>query len=309
MKPPKVTIVGAAGGVGACLAHLLINAQDPYEIALIGRSPQSVACLLMDSASLAPLGRTPIVGHGETQDFHDSDVIVIAASVPLTAWAPRAESMAGNAEVVHPYFREIAKISADWRGHVIVVTNPIDVFSCWLQQHARIDRSRVLGYSWNDSLRLRVAVAKALGEDPADITAWVIGEHGDAFVPLFDRILAGGKPVRLSTRQRESALADLRTFYTRWGRLGIARTTVWTTAGGVARMIQDITGRRPVEWTASVALNGEYGVRDVNVGVPVAMDAGGGLAVVEWDLEPSQHAALQRAASVVRQLVDGLGGL
>ncbi|MFI1016017.1 malate dehydrogenase [Streptomyces sp. NPDC020965] len=309
MKPPKVTIVGAAGGVGASLAHLLVNAHDPYEIALIGRSPQSVTCLLMDAASLAPLGRTPIVRHGETRDFHDSDIIVITASVPLTAWAPRADSLADNAEVVHPYFREIAKISADWRGHVIVVTNPIDVFSSWLRRYAQIDRSRILGYSWNDSLRLRVAVARALGEDAADITAWVIGEHGDAFVPLFDRILVAGEPVRLSTPQCETILADLRTFYTRWGRLGIPRTTEWTTAAGVARMIHDITHGWPVQWTASVALNGEYGLSDVNVGVPVAMDAQGVLGVVEWNLEASQHAALERAAAVVRDRVDGLGGL
>ncbi|GLF92992.1 lactate/malate family dehydrogenase [Streptomyces yaizuensis] len=309
MRTPKVTIVGAAGGVGASLTHLLLQAREPYELALIGRSPQSIACLLMDAQSLAPLGRAPVVRAGEIADFHDSDVVVVSASVPLTGWAPRVDSLAGNAEIVHPYFREIAKISADWRGHVIVVTNPIDVFSSWLRRHARIGRARILGYSWNDSLRLRVAVARALGEDAADITAWVIGEHGDAFVPLFDRILVGGRRVGLSRRQRAHIRADLRGFYARWSRLGVSRTTVWTTAGGVARMIHDLTRGRPVDWTASVALNGEYGVRDVNVGVPVALDARGVLGVVEWDLEEPDRVVLGHAASLVRERVESLGRL
>lgn len=309
MKPPKVTIVGAAGGVGSALVHLLINARDRYEVALIGHRPQSVTCLLMDAEALAPLGRTPIVRRGGAEDFHDSDIIVVAASIPLTADGSRVGSMADNAEVLHPHLREISKISADWRGYVIVVTNPIDVFSSWLQQHAQIDRLRVLGYSWNDSLRLRVAVARTLGEDAADVTAWIIGEHGDACVPLFNRIQVRGRHVQLSTGQRQDILADLRSFYTRWGALGVSRTTPWTTAAGVARMIDDITRGRSADWTASIALNGEYGLRDVNLGVPVAMDAGGVSGVVQWDLEESEHAALRHAASLVRHRVDALGRL
>ncbi|MER6912734.1 hypothetical protein ABT354_13790 [Streptomyces sp. NPDC000594] len=309
MRPPKVAIVGAAGGVGSSLVHLLIRGPDPCEIALIGRSPQSIGCLLMDAESLAPLGRTPVVGQGDIRDFHDADIIVITASVPLTAWAPRADSMTGNAEIVHPYFREIAKIRSDWRGHVIVVTNPIDVFSAWLRRYAQIDRSRILGYSWNDSLRLRVAVARVLGEEAASVTAWVIGEHGDAFVPLLDRILVHGARVRLSARQRETVVGELRDFYVRWGRLGIPRTTAWTTAEGVARMIHDLTRRRPGEWTASMGLDGEYGLRDVSVGVPVTLDARGDLGVVEWELSAAEHTALRQAASLVRLRVDRLGGL
>ncbi|MFE3022058.1 malate dehydrogenase [Streptomyces sp. NPDC059256] len=309
MKTPKVTIVGAAGGVGACLAHLLVNARIPYEMALIGRRAQSITCLLMDSESLALLGRAPIVRRGGIDDFHDSDIVVITASVPLTAWAPRAESMAGNAEILRPYFREIAKLSADWPGHVIVVTNPIDVFSGWLQRHAQIAPSRILGYSWNDSLRLRVAAAQVLGADAADTSAWVIGEHGDAFIPLFHRILVAGRHVRMSAHQRDIVLTDLRSFYDRWSRLGIPRTTAWTTAGGVARMILDITQRRQSDWTASTALNGEYGLTDVSVGIPVAIDAQGVLSVVEWALEEPEQAALQRAACLIRERTDSLNGL
>ncbi|MFJ7423032.1 hypothetical protein ACIQXD_31165 [Streptomyces uncialis] len=155
------------------------------------------------------------------------------------------------------------------------------------------------------SLRLRVAVARALEEDAADITAWVIGEHGDAFVPLFDHVLLKGRHVRVSARQRESALAELRDFSTRWGRLGGPRTT----ASGVARMTHDLTHGRSADWTAPVAPNGEYGMSDVDVGVPVPMDARGALRVVEWGLGEAEHTALHQAASLVRQRVDGPGAL
>lgn len=93
------------------------------------------------------------------------------------------------------------------------------------------------------------------------------------------------------------------------GGVGRARTTVWTTASGVARMIRDLTHGRSADWTASVALHGEYGLSDISVGVPVTMDAGGVLRVVEWDLDGAERTALHQAASLVRQRVDGLGAL
>ncbi|MCM2391593.1 malate dehydrogenase [Streptomyces albipurpureus] len=309
MKPPKVTIIGAAGGVGSALAHLLISAPEPYEVALIGRSPESVTGLLMDAESLAPLGRVPMVAHGGTVGFHDSDVIVVAASVPLAARVSRVDSIVGNAGTVHPYFCEIAKISANWNGYVIVVTNPVDVLSGWLQRHARIDRSRILGYSWNDTLRLRVAVARVLGTEASDVSAWAIGEHGDALVPLLSRIRANGTRVQLCARRRDEVLTDLRGYYARWGRLGVLRTTPWTTAGGVARMIHDITRGGVPDWTASMALDGEYGLHDVNVGIPVTRTARGALSAVEWKLDEPEYTALRHAASLIRQRVDSLGRL
>ncbi|MEO3977809.1 hypothetical protein [Streptomyces sp. CAU 1734] len=309
MKPPKITVVGAAGGVGSALTHLLISAPDPYEIALIGRSPESVTGLLMDAESLAPLGGVPTVTPGGPEDFHDSDVIVVAASVPLSARVSRTDSMAANAETVHPYFRAMTGLPASWGGHVIVVTNPIDVLSGWLQRHARIDRSRVLGYSWNDSLRLRVAVARVIGADAPAVTAWAIGEHGEALVPLLDRIRAGGRRVCLCAERRAEVLTDLYGHYARWGRLGVRRTTPWTTAGGVARMIHDLTRGGAPGWTASMAMDGEYGLHDVSVGVPVTRAARGTLRAVEWELEEPEHAALRHAASLIRRRVDSLGGL
>ncbi|MFJ3903981.1 hypothetical protein [Streptomyces sp. NPDC090025] len=309
MNAPRITVVGAAGGVGSALAHLLLTAPDPYELALIGRHPDSVSGLLMDAESLAPLGRTRLVTRGGAADLHDADVVVMAAAAPFVPRTARVEALDLNAEVVHPYFRELAKLPPDWPGHVIVVTNPVDVFAGWLCRCGRIDRRRVLGYAWNDTLRLRAAVARALDEDPADVTAWVVGEHGDAFVALFDRILVRGAPVRLPAAARARILAELRGFYTRWGRLGVTRTTEWTTAGGVARMIHDLVHGHPASWPASVGLDGEYGLRDVHVGVPVAVGARGLPEVVEWELAPDEYAVLHHAAALVRDRVAALGRL
>jgi len=304
----KVSIVGGSGGVGSALAHKLVISSSPYEIALLGRRPEAVACQLMDFELLAPYGHASAIRQGGIDDFPDSDVIVIAASVPFSPRKKRADFLHGNAEILRPYFREIAKLPEHWPGHVIIVTNPIDALCTWLLDHVQMHRRRILGYSWNDTLRLKVDVARALGVAPSQVEAWVIGEHGDLCIPLFDRVFVAGRKVTLSPAQQSDILTRMRDWYPRWGSLGIARTTVWSTAEGVCRMIASMKQEGTADWAASVSLEGAYGIRDVSLGVPISMERGIP-SVREFPLNALEYDVLLRASAMVRQQAQAIGGL
>lgn len=300
MKPTKVTVVGGYGGVGSALAYTLVTSADPCEVALLGRRGEHVACQLMDLGGITPFGHTS-VRSGAVDDFADSDVVVIAASVPFGALASRRDYLSRNVEVLRPYFRALAELPADWAGHVIVVTNPVDPLTTWLGHSVRIERHRLLGYSWNDSLRLRIAVGQVLGTHASEVVGWVLGEHGDGCVPLFDRIRVGGVPAWLSPEQQRSVRAEIIGWYARWVALGVSRTTAWTTATGVARMIHDLAARTSSDWCAAVTLRGEYDIDDVAVGVPISIGSNRVSPVHEWRLAPHDRYSLHHAADVIRR--------
>ncbi|MET8826370.1 hypothetical protein ABZX40_30155 [Streptomyces sp. NPDC004610] len=305
----RVSIVGGAGGVGSALTRDLIASRSGYEISLLGRRSESVTCQLMDLEALEPFGHASLVRRGDIGGLPDSDVIVIAASVPFSPQKKRIGFLHDNAEILRPYFRAIARLPEHWPGRVVVVSNPVDVLATWLQNSARIDPRRIVGYSWNDSLRLRVAVARVLGIDPRHVEAWIIGEHGDLCVPLLDHVRVAGRQVRLGPDERAAVLTLVREWYPRWVALGLARTTVWSTAAGVSRMIREAEQGGPADCAVSVSLQGEYGLRGVSLGLPVSLEAAGLPRVREFPLTRHEHDVLRGAATAVQRQARALGPL
>ena len=226
--------------------------------------------------------------------------IVFAASVPFDPERKsRADFLAANAGVLRPYFQAVADLPAHWPGHVIVVSNPVDPLVTWLARHARIDRHQVLGYNWNDSLRLRAAVARAVRVQASQVEAWILGEHGEHCVALFDRIRISGSKLDLPATRQEEILDEITKFYSRWASLGLARTTMWSTSNGVAQLIDVLTQRKAAICAASLLLAGEYGFHDVSLGMPVRIDDGTVTEIIQWAIPPSATAKLQTAAEVI----------
>jgi malate dehydrogenase len=179
---------------------------------------------------------------------------------------------------------------------VIIVTNPVDPLTARLASRLG-DRRRVLGYTLNDSLRLRTAIGDARGVPASEVEAWVLGEHGDRAVPIFSRVRVGAEPVTLSASERGAASEFLRRWYRRHVALDSGRSSTWTSGAGVASMIAALAGGAGDPWVASVLLDGEYGLSGVAVGVPVVLGPRGVERVVEWELSPAELAALRDAAA------------
>ncbi len=182
---------------------------------------------------------------------------------------------------------------------ILVVTNPVDPLVTRLQRRTGLDRRRVLGYTLNDSLRLRTGLARALGEPPGSVDAWSLGEHGDLSVPLYSRVYVEGVQVDPTAAQRAAAEDYLRNWYVRHVALDSGRSSTWTSGLGVARMVTALAGGGQL-WPASLVLDGEYGISGVAVTVPVTLGPGGAEQIHEWELAAGELEALHASAEFVR---------
>jgi malate dehydrogenase len=296
----RVAIVGGAGGVGSSVAYNLLLLRRGYDVLLVDRRPKHVLSHVMDLEQTLELGATGSVRGAESGEVGSADVAVVTAGAPFAANTPRDEYLAANV----PILEEVAAaIPADWGGTVVLVTNPVDVLCTWLQRRTGLSRRRILGYTMNDSLRFRTGIGAALGVAAGSVEAWVLGEHGDHCVFLFDRVRHGGEPLELSSDQQAAAEAFARGWYPRHVALDSGRTSTWTSGLGVARMVDAVATGASETWTASVVLDGEYGIEDVAVSIPVSFELNGSLTIEEWELRPEQLAQLHAAADHVRRLV------
>ncbi|HLE99893.1 MAG TPA: hypothetical protein VI540_08345 [Gaiellaceae bacterium] len=303
----KVAILGGGGGVGSSTAFNLLRLGDPYEVVLADRRKEKVISHTMDLEQVLELGGTGTARAGVCEEALDADVVVVTASAPLTVNTSRLAYLHENAEIVGGIGDLLAQAGDSFEGVVIVVTNPVDPLCTLLHARAGLDRRRVLGYTLNDSLRLRTGIASALGVDAGSVDAWVLGEHGDACVPLFDRVQKDGAGVTLTASQRAEAEEFLRSWYVRHVALDSGRSSTWTSGLGIARMISAILRDSGDLWPASVVLAGEYGIDGVALSVPISLGREGAQRIHEWPLSSQEQAALAHASAVVREACEQIG--
>jgi malate/lactate dehydrogenase len=301
MPGVKVTLVGGAGGVGASVAFNLLL-RGSFEIVVVDPRPAQVQSHVMDLAEVLEQTGGGSVRAGQVDDVRDADVVVICAAVPLTLNTSRLSYLEANARIVDAIAPILAPSSI-----VLVATNPVDPLVQRLQAQTGIPRTRVLGYTLNDSLRFRTGLARALGARPGSVDAWVIGEHGDSGVPLLDRVRVDGEPVQPTVEQADAAVTYLRTWYSRHVALDSGRSSTWTSGLGIARMVLAIAHDSGELWPVSLVLDGEYGISGAAIGVPVTLGRAGALEVQEWHLSPEDLAALRASAAVVRAAAASIG--
>lgn len=300
----KVAIVGGAGGVGASTAFNLALMGGAHEILLVDQRPEMITSHVMDIQQVLELSPGCTVDGGDGSDVRGAEVVVLLSATPLVVGTSRLEYLAKNAAIADELADELPP---GWGGVIVIVTNPVDPLVTRLQRRTGLDRSRVLGYTINDSLRLRTGLGRSLGVPPGSVDAWVVGEHGDASVPLFDRVTVDGVAVRPTTEQAAAAEEFLRTWYVRHVALDSGRSSTWTSGLGVARMVAALDGDGEL-WPSSVVLEGEYGIEGVAVTVPVTIGRRGVEQIHEWKLDLHDLEALRASAEVVRAAVDSVDG-
>jgi malate dehydrogenase len=302
MARMKVTIVGGAGGVGASTAFNLVLMRGGHEVVIADNRPEMITSHAMDLEQVLEQSPGCSVRGGDLGDVPDSDVVVLLSATPLTVGTSRLEYLGKNALIADELTE---RFPAGWGGSVLVVTNPVDPLVTRMQKRTGMDRRRVLGYTLNDSLRLRTGLARALGMPPGSVDAWSLGEHGDMSVPLYGRVYVGGAHVVPTAEQRAVAEDYLRNWYARHVALDSGRSSTWTSGLGVARMIGAIA-RGGELWPASLMLDGEYGISEVAVTVPVTLGPGGAEQIHVWQLEVAELEALHASAELVRAAVAGI---
>ncbi|GGS30517.1 malate dehydrogenase [Streptomyces humidus] len=303
----KVVIIGGAGGIGSSAAFNLLSAQGTYEIVLVDTRPNMITSHTMDLENALGLATTADVVRGGTpEDAVDADVVVLSAAVPLRLNSSRSVFLADNARIVADCLRPLREAGDAFGGVVLLLTNPVDPLTTWTHRQDWLPRHRLIGYTLNDSLRLRTGIALALGVPAKDVDAWMLGEHGEGQVPLYSRVTVRGEPVELTTEQRHKAEEYADTWYTKHVALDSGRTSTWTTGLGTARLIEAMATGSDTVLPASVVLEGEYGVHGVSLTVPVRLGPKGVTHIERWDLPGHELDGMGKAAARVETAVSEL---
>ena len=310
MSLPKVSVVGA-GQVGATTAHLLAlkGLADLTLIDIVEGLAQGKALDIMQSAAIEGF-RVQVQGTTDYGAMTKSRLVIITAGLARKPGMSREDLLAANANIVGPIAERIAAVAPE--AIVIVVTNPLDVMVALTLQRTGFPRSHVIGMAGVlDSARLRAFLAQRLAVPSSEIQAMVLGSHGDLMVPLKSSITVRGEPIATTLRAEE---LDQLLQRTRDGGAEIVAllkqgSAFYAPASGVVEMASAILRDTHAVLPVCAWLEGEYGLRDVCIGVPAQLGAQGVERVVELSLSPEERAALTASAGQVSDSIKSLKGL
>jgi malate dehydrogenase len=312
MKRPKISVIGA-GNVGATTAHWCAAAELGdvvlLDIPQTGDMPKGKALDLMQAS--------PIVGFDSrvsgTTDYADtaaSDVVVITAGVPRKPGMSRDDLLGTNAKIVGAVAAEIRRTSPE--AMVIVVSNPLDAMVQRVWQVTGFPPHRVMGQAGVlDTARFRTFLAMELGVSVEDVSAMLLGGHGDTMVPLASCTSVGGIPVaQLLPAERLAEIVQR----TRDGGaeiVGLLKTgsAYYAPAAATAQMVEAIVRDKKRLIPVAAYCDREYGVGGYYVGVPVILGAGGVERIIELQLTGDEQAALQKSIDAVKSVVAAMARL
>jgi malate dehydrogenase len=298
----KVTVVGA-GNVGATVAQRIVEKEiaDVVLVDIIPGVPQGKSLDMLESAPVEGFD-AGMIGSNSYEETGQSDVVVITAGVPRKPGMSRDDLVATNEGIVSDVVRKLLPGSPE--AILIVVSNPLDAMCEVARRVSGFPRERVFGMAGVlDSARMRWFLAEALGVSVESTRAFVLGGHGDTMVPLTRYSTVGGVPVtELLPKEKLDAIVKR----TRDGGIEIVnflKTSAWyAPASAVVEMVDAVIKDKKKILPCAAYLQGEYGLRDVYVGVPVKLGKGGVEQILEIALTPEEKAALEKSAGHVREL-------
>lgn len=306
-SPTRVTVIGA-GNVGGILAQRLAekNLADVVLVDVAPGKPQGMALDLMQARAIEQHDRM-IIGTNDYSETANSDVIVVTAGVPRKAGMSRDDLLRVNAEIVAEVVPKA--LAASPNAVLVVVTNPLDVMTYLAWKVSGLPSHKVVGMAGVlDASRFQAFIAMELGISIADITAMVMGGHGDLMVPLPRYSTVSGVPLtELMTEEAISRLVER----TRNGGAEIVKlmqtgSAFFAPASAAYEMVDSILLNRRRIIPVAAYLNGEYGLRDIFMGVPVQMGRQGVDMVVELNLSDAELSALHNSAKSVRENIECL---
>ena len=312
MRRAKISIIGA-GNVGATTAHWCAAAELGdivlLDIPKTGTMPRGKA---LDLAQAGPIMGydAQIVGTTDYADTADSDVVVVTAGVPRTPGMSRDDLLQTNARIVGDVASQIKQTSPE--AVVIVVSNPLDAMVQRTLQVTGFPTQRVMGQAGVlDTARFRTFIAAELGVSVEDVSAMLLGGHGDTMVPLPSCTCVGGVPVgQLIPPERLAELIQR----TRDGGAEIVSllktgSAYYAPAAATAQMVEAIVRDKRRLIPCAAYCQREYGVGGYYVGVPVILGAGGVRRIVEVELTDAERTAFQKSINAVKELVETMDKL
>jgi malate dehydrogenase len=301
----KVTVVGGAGNVGATVARGVADKQLA-DVVVIDIADQKAAGVALDILEACPVygSDSRVIGTGDYAESANSDIVVITSGLPRKPGMSRDDLLNVNYKIMQTVTEQVVKHSPNCI--IIPVANPLDAMAQAIFKLSKFPRERILGMAGVlDSARMRSFIAKELNVSVENVHAFVLGGHGDTMVPLPRYSTVAGIPI---TDLMDKATIERICTRTAGGGLEITQlvgTSAWYAPGASAvEMVEAILLDKHKILPCSVYLQGEYGVRDLFVGVPCKLGATGLEKIIEIKLTADEDAAFKKSAGAVKELVD-----
>ena len=300
----KVTIVGG-GNVGATAAHWAAEKElaDIVLIDIIEGMPQGKALDLMETRPVEDFD-TKVIGTNDYKDTANSDIVVITAGLPRKPGMSRDELLDVNKKIVQSVTEQVVKYSPN--AILIIVSNPLDAMCHVAKMVSKFPKHRVFGMAGIlDTARFRCFVSMELNVSVEDIQAMVLGGHGDDMVPLPRYTTVAGVPItELMSKEKIDAIVS-RTRKAGGEIVALLKTgsAYYSPSAAVVQMVESVLKDKKRVVPCAAYLEGEYGIRDLYVGVPIKIGAMGVEQIMELKLTDEEKAALNKSANAVRELV------
>lgn len=301
----KVTVVGA-GNVGATCANVLASREVANEVVLLDIKEGYAEGKALDIWETSPINLYDTRTVGSTNDYTKtagSEVVVITSGLPRKPGMSRDDLIATNANIVKSVTENVIKHSPD--AKIIIVSNPLDVMTYCAFLTAKMDPSKVFGMAGVlDTARYRSFLAEELNVSPKDIQAVLMGGHGDTMVPLPRYTTVGGIPVTEMISDEKLDAIVQRTKKGGGEIVNLLGTSAWYAPGAAAaQMVEAIVRDQKRIFPVCAWLTGEYGLKDIYLGVPVKLGKNGIEKIIELQLNADEKALLEESAGHVRDVM------
>jgi malate dehydrogenase len=304
----KITVIGA-GFVGSTLVQRLAERDyaDVVMFDIVPNMPQGKALDMLEAGPILGYD-TLITGTNDYADTANSDIVVITSGFPRKPGMSRDDLLKKNQEIITEVTQQVVKHSP--RSIIIMVSNPLDAMAQLALKISGFPRERLIGMAGVlDTARFRTFIAQEVGASVRDVQAYVLGGHGDTMVPLARMCTVAGVPISklIAAERIEQIVQRARDGGAEIVKLLGTGSAYFAPSASVLQMIDSILLDKKMILPCTVYLQGEYGIKDLYIGVPAKLGAKGLEEVIEVELSESEQAALKRSAAAVQELVDVMG--
>ena len=304
----KVTVVGGAGNVGATVARAIAE-KELADVVIIDIAETKAAGVALDIYETCPIigSDSRVIGGADWGAAAGSDVVVITSGKPRNPNMSRDDLVRDNFAIMKAIAPKLVEHCPN--AIVIPVANPLDAMAQALFRLTQFPKERIIGMAGVlDSARMSTFIAMELNVSVENVSSFVLGGHGDTMVPLPRYSTVAGIPITdLLSKEKIDAIAKR----TAGGGLELVKllgTSAWYAPGqAAAEMVEAVLKDKKKILPCSVFLQGEYGINDLFVGVPVKLGARGVEQIIQIKLTPEEDAALKKSAASVKELVDIIG--
>lgn len=307
----KVSVIGA-GNVGATCAEVIAHHETANEVVLLDIKENFAEGKALDIWETSAINMYDTRINGTTNDYSktaNSDVVVITSGLPRKPGMSRDDLISTNAKIVKSVTESVVKYSPD--TILIIVSNPLDVMTYCAYTNSKFPSHRVFGMAGIlDTGRYKAFLAEELSVSPKDIQAVLMGGHGDTMVPLPRYTTIGGIPVtELIAEERLNTIID-RTKKGGGEIVNLLGTSAWYAPGSAAaQMVESILKDQKRLFPVCAWLEGQYGLKDIYLGVPVILGKGGIEKIIELKLNAEESKLLEESAKSVKEVMDVLDKL